>query len=74
MSKTAFSKFQLIILRDILLKHKMLPSEKIAIYTDPLNSDIGHIYSIIRFVKGKKQIDIGFVTKTYPRTQKLEDQ
>lgn len=73
MSKTSFSKSELINLYHILLKKKMLPCDKICVWFDPFNS--GKInYTIMKFAKGKKQLDICLLTKTHPRTHKLEEQ
>lgn len=58
----------------ILLKNKMLPCEEICVWIDPFNSCSEIVYTIIFFVKGKKQLDIGLVTKTKPRPQKLKEQ
>ena len=74
MSKTSFSNSELSHLHYFLLKKKMLPVEKISVCTDVFNSGYKTVYNVIRFAKGKKQIDIGFVTRTYPRNQKLEEQ
>lgn len=68
MCKTSFSKGQLVLL------HRILTRDKIGIFTDPFNSGIGSVYSVIRFVKGKKQLDIGFVTRTDPKNNKLKEQ
>ena len=74
MSKTAFSKGQLIQLHRILASEKLIPCDKIELYTDPFNSGIGNVYTKIKFVKDKKQIDIGLVTKTNPKNEKLKEQ
>ena len=74
MSKTKFSKGQLILLQRILLSEKIFPCDKIEIFTDPINSGIWNVYSVIKFVKGKKQCDVGFVTRTYPKNEKLKEQ
>lgn len=52
----------------------MIPCDKIGIFTDPFNSGIGNVYNVIRFVKGKKQLNIGFITKTDPKNNKLKEQ
>ena len=74
MSKTRFSKSELSNLHYILSTNKMLPCEKIRVATDVYNSGVDIIYSVMKFVKGKEQLNIGMVTRTYPRTQKLEEQ
>lgn len=74
MSKTKFSKSQLIRLYRILTSEKLIPCDKIAVYTDVFNSGIGNIYNVIKFVKGKKQLEIGFVTVTYPKNDRLKEQ
>lgn len=74
MTKTAFSKRELIQLHRILINEKLIPCDKIEIFTDPFNSAIGNVYSVIKFVKDKKQLDISFVTRTYPKNNKLKDQ
>lgn len=74
MSKTAFSKGQLVQFHRILKYNKMIPCDKIAIYTDAFNSGVGNVYNIINFVKGEKQLDIGFITKTLPKNNKLREQ
>lgn len=74
MSKTSFSKGQLSLLHRILLSEKLIPCDKIEIYTDNFNSGFRNVYSVIRFVKGKKQLDIGFVTRTDPKNNKLKEQ
>lgn len=74
MSKTSFSKGQLVLLHGILTREKMIPCDKIVIYTDPFNSGIGNVYNVIRFVKGKKQLDIGFITRTDPKNNILKEQ
>lgn len=74
MSKTAFSKGQLVLLHGILTREKIIPCDKIEIFTDPFNSGIGNVYSVIKFVKGKKQLDIGFITRTNPKNNKLKEQ
>lgn len=74
MSKTAFSKGQLILLHGILTREKIIPCDKIVIYTDPYNSSVSSVYNVIKFVKGKKQLDIGFITRTNPKNDKLEEQ
>ena len=71
MSKTSFSKSELCSLHHILLKNKLLPCEKICVITDVFNSGYKNIYTIMKFVNGKKQLAIGLVTRTYPRTQKI---
>ena len=74
MSKTRFSKGQLSGLYRILASEKLIPCDKIGIYTDTFNSRIGNVYSVIQFVKGKKQLDVGFITRTYPKNFKLREQ
>lgn len=74
MSKTCFSKGQLVLLHRILTSEKLIPCDTIKIYTDSFNSGYRHIYSVIKFVKGKKQLDVGFVTITYPKNHKLQEQ
>ena len=74
MSKTAFSKGQLVQLHRILISEKLLPCEKIVIYTDTFNSGNGNVFSVIKFVKGKQQLDIGFITRTHPKNIKLQEQ
>ena len=74
MSKTAFSKGQLFLFHKILTLEKMIPCDKIEIFTDPINSGIGNVYSVIKFVKGKKQLNIGFITRTDPKNHKLKEQ
>jgi len=73
MPKTTFSKSQFLDIHRILMREKMLPCDKIGCYYDVFNSG-KVLYSIIRFVKGEKQLDIGFVTKTVPKVDKLEKQ
>ena len=73
MPKTAFTKGQLVQIHIILLKEKMLPCEKISVYTDTFNSG-KEIYNTIHFVKGKKQFDICLITRTYPKNEKLTQQ
>lgn len=74
MSKTCFSKGQLVLLHKILTREKLIPCDKIAVFTDPFNSSIENVYNVCKFVKGKKQIDIGFITRTYPKNHKLKEQ
>lgn len=74
MSKTAFSKGQLLQLYRILISEKLIPCDKIEIYTDNFNSGSRNVYSIIRFAKGKKQLDVGFITTTQPKNYKLQGQ
>lgn len=74
MSKTVFSKGQLVQLHIILASERLIPCDKIGIYTDVINSGYRNIYTIIKFVKGKKQLDIGLVTRTYPKNNKLKEQ
>lgn len=74
MSKTSFSKGQLILISNILKSEKLIPCDKIGIYTDVINSEYRNVYSIIKVVKGKKQLDIGFITRTYPKNFKLQEQ
>ena len=74
MSKTRFSKSQLVSLHRILASEKLIPCDKIGIYTDTFNSGIGNVYSVIKFVKGNKQLDVGFITRTYPKNFKLQEQ
>lgn len=74
MSKTAFSKGELIRLHRLLASEKLLPCDKIAIYTDPFNSGFRNVYNVIKFVKGKKQLNIGLITTTYPKNEKLKEQ
>ena len=73
MPKTAFTKGQLVQIHSILREAKLLPCEKISVFTDIYNSGI-YKYSIIHFVKGRKQLKIGFVTRTYPKNEKLSEQ
>jgi len=74
MNKTSFTKGQLCQLHRILLSEKLIPCDVIGIYTDTFNSGVENVYSVIKFVKGKKQLDVGFVTKTYPNNHKLQEQ
>ena len=74
MSKTTFSKSELCNLYSILIKEQMLPCEKIEVGIDLFNSRGYIVYTKIFFVKGKKQLDIGLVTQTHPRPQKLKEQ
>lgn len=74
MSKTSFSKGQLSLLHRILVSEKLIPCDKIEINTDIFNSGFRNVYSVIKFVKGKKQLDVGFVTTTYPKNYKLQEQ
>lgn len=74
MSKTRFSKDQLSILHRILASVKLIPCDKIEIYTDNFNSGFRNVYSVIKFAKGKKQLDVSFVTKTQPKNYKLLEQ
>lgn len=74
MPKTKFSKSELIKLHSILRISKMLPCDEIKVWTDPHNYSAKIVYTIIKFVKGKKQLDIGLVTKTCPKNHSLEEQ
>lgn len=74
MSKISFSKAELSKLHEILSSEKLIPCDKIEIYTDVYNSGVTNVYSKISFVKGKKQVDVGFVTLTYPNNSKLQAQ
>lgn len=74
MPKTRFSKSQLNQLHRILTSEKIIPCDKITIYTDVFNSGVGAFYNVIKFVKGKKQLDIGFITISQPKNFKLEEQ
>lgn len=74
MAKTVFSKGQLVQLHRLLSSEQLLPCDKITLYTDPFNSGIRNVYSVIKFVKDKKQLNIGLVTKTYPKNEKLKEQ
>lgn len=74
MSKTSFSKSELINIYHCLLKNEMLPCEKISVSTDVFNSSFKNVITIIKFAKGKNQLDMALVTITYPKNQKLEEQ
>lgn len=74
MSKTAFSKGELIRLHRLLESEKLLPCDKIEICTDTFNSGFRNVYNVIKFVKGKKQLNIGLITTTYPKNEKLKEQ
>lgn len=74
MSKTSFNKGQLVQLHQILRSNKLIPCDYIGIYTDPINSRNGIVYNVIQFVKGKKQLNVGFITETNPKNDKLKEQ
>ena len=74
MPKTNFSKSELIHFKSVLFKNKMIPVDKIVMYHDPFNSGLNNEFNIIKFVKGKRQIDIAFVTRTVPNTDCLVKQ
>ncbi len=74
MKKHSFSKWELIQFYRILASEKLIPCDKIEISTDKINGGIGNVCTAIKFVKGKKQLNVGLVTKTYPENDKLKGQ
>ena len=74
MIKTTFSKGELVEIHRILTSERLVPCDKIVVCTDNFNSGFRNVYTIVKFVKGKKQLDIGLITRTFPKNNKLEEQ
>lgn len=74
MPKTSFSKAQLCEMHKVLLEEKMLPCDKVGIWSDPTLSEYNCVITRVKFVKGKDQLDISYITKTHPKNHCLKNQ